>query len=202
MTLSPPSVQSRSVTVFRRMTDGLDLVARVVAGAGLIGMVLAITLQVLYRYFLDQSLAWTEEVSRFLFIFTSFIAITVAHRRQMHAGYSSLVTKLPLAVRRVVIIGVDMVSIAFFVVVGLSSRNLIEIGFDSKAPATGMPMAWIYFVFPVFAALGTVFSLEHIVLHLRGDADELLSADEDRAVAEEAAGVIGDSPAEGRSATK
>lgn len=184
------------------MTDGLDLAARLIAGAGLIGMVAVITLQVLFRYFLDQSLAWTEEVSRFLFIVASFIAITVAHRRQLHAGFSSLVTKLPVAARRTVIIGVDVVSIAFFVVVGLSSRNLIEIGFDSLAPATGIPMAWVYFVFPVFAMLGIVFSVEHIVLHLRGDADELLSADEDRAVAEEASGAIASGgQSDGRSTT-
>ncbi|MGV0745059.1 TRAP transporter small permease [Mycolicibacterium sp. XJ870] len=200
MTLSAQPAESRSYTMFRQFTDGLDAVARVVAGAGLIGMVVVITLQVLFRYFLDQSLAWTEEVSRFLFIFTSFIAITVAHRRQMHAGYSSLVTKLPVGVRRIVIIGVDLVSIAFFVVVGLSSRKLIDIGIDSTAPATGMPMAWIYLVFPVFAVLGVVFSIEHIALHLRAGADDLLSADEDRAVAEEAAGAIGDGPEHERSA--
>ncbi len=200
MILSAQSAENRSYTAFRRFTDGLDAVARVVAGAGLIGMVVVITLQVLFRYFLDQSLAWTEEVSRFLFILTSFIAITVAHRRQMHAGYSSLVTKLPVTVRRIVIIGVDLVSIAFFVVVGLSSRKLIDIGFDSTAPATGMPMAWIYLVFPVFAVLGVVFSIEHIVLHLRAGADNLLSADEDRAVAEEAAGAIGNGPDHERSA--
>lgn len=190
--------QGRAATAFHRLTDGIDLVARIVAGAGLIGMVVVITLQVLFRYFLDQSLAWTEEISRFLFILTSFIAITVAHRRQMHAGYSSLVTKLPTGIRRTVIIGVDLISIAFFVVVGLSSRKLIEVGFDSLAPATGIPMAWIYLVFPVFAALGIVFSLEHIVVHLSGGADVLLSADEDRAVAAEAAGAVGNGPIDGR----
>ncbi|MDV3124224.1 TRAP transporter small permease [Mycobacterium sp. 21AC1] len=186
--------------VFHRVADGLDVVARVIAGAGLIGIVVVITLQVLFRYVLDESLAWTEEISRFLFILTSFVAITVAHRRQLHAGYSSLVTKLPVAVRRTVIIGVDVISIAFFVVVGLSSRKLIEVGLDSQAPATGVPMAWIYLVFPLFALLGIVFSLEHILVHLRGDADVLLSADEDRAVAEEAAGAIG-VRSDGRSTT-
>ncbi|MGV9798440.1 TRAP transporter small permease [Mycobacterium sp. NPDC003449] len=193
--------RNQAVGAFGRFADGVDMVARAVAAAGLVGMIVVITLQVLFRYFLDQSLAWTEEISRFLFIAASFIAITVAHRRQMHAGYSSLVTKFPVPVRRIVILAVDAISIAFFVVVGLSSRNLIEIGFDSKAPATGMPMAWIYFVFPVFAVLGVVFSLEHIVMHLRGGADELLSADEDRAVAEEAAGAIGDDHNDGRSAS-
>jgi TRAP-type transport system small permease protein len=203
MTPSDQTGQSRgrAATALHRLTDGIDLVARIAAGAGLIGMVVVITLQVLFRYFLDQSLAWTEEISRFLFIFTSFIAITVAHRRQMHAGYSSLVTKLPTSIRRAVIIGVDLISVAFFAVVGLSSHNLIEVGFDSLAPATGIPMAWIYLVFPVFAVLGIVFSLEHIVIHLTGGAEVLLSADEDRAVASEAAGVIGDGSTDGRSTT-
>ncbi|CAN5674217.1 hypothetical protein BH11ACT6_BH11ACT6_40440 [soil metagenome] len=181
--------------IFHRVCGWLDLLARIIAGAGLIGMVLAITLQVLFRYFLDQSLAWTEEASRFLFVFTSFIAITVAHRRQMHAGYSSLVTKLPITPRRLVILGVDVISIVFFVVVAISSQPLIEVGFESLAPATGIPMAWIYLVFPLFAFFGVVFSIEHIVVHLRGGADVLLSADEDRAVAAEAAAAIGDTTA-------
>jgi TRAP-type C4-dicarboxylate transport system permease small subunit len=191
-----PDTAARS-GAFHRVCDGLDLFARVIAGAGLIGMVVVITLQVLFRYFLNQSLAWTEEMSRFLFVITCLIAITVAHRRQMHAGYSSLVTKLPIPVRRTLIIAVDLISIAFFVVVGFSSRPLIEIGFESLAPATGIPMAWIYLVFPLFGLLGVVFSIEHIVLHLHGGADVLLSADEDRAVADEMAAAIGDEPADG-----
>lgn len=177
--------------VYSRTCDRLDLIARVIAGAGLVGMVVVITLQVLFRYFLDQSLAWTEETSRFLFVVTSFIAITVAHRRQMHAGYSTLVTKLPNAVRRIVIMIVDLICVAFFVVIAVSSMPLIENGFESLAPATGIPMAWVYLVFPLFAFFGVVFSVEHLVLHLRGDADNLLSADEDRAVADEAASVSG-----------
>lgn len=185
--------------LFTQVCDGLDLVARIIAGAGLIGMVVVITLQVLFRYFLDQSLAWTEETSRFLFVFTSFIAITVAHRRQMHAGYSSLVVKFPVPVRRIVIIAVDVISIAFFVVVAVSSQPLIEVGFESMAPATGIPMGLIYFVFPLFAFFGVVFSIEHILKHLRGDADELLSADEDRAVTAEAAAAAGDK--DGRNAS-
>ena len=188
------------MSAFHRITDGLDLMARAVAAIGLIGIVVVITLQVLFRYFLDQSLAWTEEVSRFLFILTSFVAITVAHRRQMHAGYASLVTKLPVNVRRIVIIVVDLIGIAFFVVVGISSRNLIEVGMDSHAPATGMAMAWIYLVFPLFAVLGVVFTLEHIVIHLKGDAEDLVSADA-HAAAEEAVDVLRDGPTDKRSTT-
>jgi TRAP-type transport system small permease protein len=181
---------SGPAAALHRAGDAVDLAARVVAGLGLVGMIVVILLQVLFRYFLDQSLAWTEEVSRFLFVLTSMVAIPVAHRRAMHAGYASLVQRLSLGVRRTVILGVDLVSIAFYVVVGVSSRNLIEVGFDSTAPATGMDLGWIYLVFPVFAVLGVVFSLEHLVDHATGEAGSLISADEDRAVAEEAAAVI------------
>ncbi|OZM76926.1 TRAP transporter small permease [Pseudonocardia sp. MH-G8] len=174
-------------SAFHRVADALDLLARVLAGAGLVGIVLVIAVQVLFRYVLDQSLAWTEEASRFLLVVASLMAITVAHRRLMHAGYSSAVTRLPTSVRRAVIVVVDLITVAFFAVVGLSSRNLIVVGLDSQAPATGIPMAAIYLVFPVFAVVGIVFSLEHVALHLTGSADELLSADESRAVVEEAA---------------
>jgi TRAP-type transport system small permease protein len=191
--------RGRAAAAIHRVGDVLDLVARVVAGSGLVAMVIVIALQVLYRYVLDQSLAWTEEISRFLLVLVSFLAITVAHRRLMHAGYSSAVTKLPTSVRRALIIGVDLISVAFFAVVGLSSRNLIEVGLDSQAPATGLPMAGIYLVFPVFAVLGVVFSLEHIAIHLTGGEDVLLAADEDRAVADEAAAATEDLPAAERS---
>jgi TRAP-type C4-dicarboxylate transport system permease small subunit len=174
-------------SAFHRVADALDLLARVLAGAGLVGIVLVIVVQVLFRYVLDQSLAWTEEISRFLLVVASLMAITVAHRRMMHAGYSSVVRTLPPPVRRALIVVVDLIGVAFFAVVGLSSRNLVAVGLDSQAPATGIPMAVVYLVFPVFAVVGIVFGLEHVVQHLSAPVDQLLSADEDRAVAQEAA---------------
>lgn len=180
-----------------RVAAALDLVARLAAGAGMVGIIVVIALQVVFRYFLDQPLAWTEEVSRFLFILTSFLAITIAHRRAMHAGYTSVVARMPAAGRRASVLFADVVGVAFYLIVGFSSRNLIEVGLESTAAATGIPMAIVYLVFPLTALLGTVFCLEHLIDHANGDAEDLVTADDQRAAEEAARTLAGVDAADG-----
>ena len=52
---------------FRRFVDVVDRLARVLAATGLATLVVLIVTQVLFRYLVDQSLAWTEATSRYVF---------------------------------------------------------------------------------------------------------------------------------------
>src|SRR5208337_2688210 len=66
----------------------------------LICMTLVVTLQIVCRYILQELPPWSEELSRYLFIWTNFVGAGVALARSSHVSIDSLVARLPDSVRR------------------------------------------------------------------------------------------------------
>lgn len=75
-----------------RLVDAVILVA-------VIGMVCLITLQVSSR-FIGASIPWTEELSRFLFIWTIWLGLAAGFRNGQHPAVTLLPDLLPASARR------------------------------------------------------------------------------------------------------
>lgn len=58
-------------------------------------MVLVIFFQVIMRYIFNNSLPWSEELGKFLFVWISWIGISIGHRRGEHIKIELLTGKLP-----------------------------------------------------------------------------------------------------------
>ena len=130
---------------------------KVFTGALLAAMVIVILLQVTFRYALNLSLAWTEEVGRYLFVWICLFGASLAYRYGQHSGYETLVAAMPAAVGRWVTRGVDVLVAIFSIVLIVSSKELIEAGMGQVTPATQLVIAYIYFAFPLSAVTTLIF---------------------------------------------
>ena len=130
---------------------------RAFTGTLLAAMVIVILLQVTFRYALNLSLAWTEEVGRYLFVWICLFGASLAYRYGQHSGYETVVAAMPAGVGRWVMRGVDVLVAVFSVVLILSSRELIEAGMGQLTPATQFRIAYIYLAFPLSAVTMLIF---------------------------------------------
>jgi TRAP-type C4-dicarboxylate transport system permease small subunit len=117
----------------------------------LAAMVLVILLQVVFRYALNLSLAWTEEVGRYLFVWVCLFGASLAYRLGQHSGYESLVRALPGGAARAVAIGVHLLVAVFAIVLVVASKELIEGGMGQFTPATQIRIGYVYLAFPLSA---------------------------------------------------
>ena len=90
---------SRRVGAFRR---SYERTMQALAAVGMGVVVVIMVLQVLYRYFLSDSLAWAEEVCRALLIWNCFLFAGIAFQRGEMASVGSFVRGLQPALRVVV----------------------------------------------------------------------------------------------------
>ncbi len=133
---------------------------KVFTGTLLAAMVVVILLQVTFRYALNLSLAWTEEVGRYLFVWICLFGASLAYRYGQHSGYETLVAALPAAAGRWVTRGVDVLVAVFSVVLIVSSRELIEAGMGQVTPATQFRIAYVYLAFPLSAVVTLIFVVD------------------------------------------
>ena len=118
--------------------------------------------EVVFRYFLNHSLFWVEELSRFLFLWLIVLGIGMAFRRSMHFAMRTLVDSLEKRWRRVAGL---MVCLAIF----LTALLLIFAGgelawFAKEQTSSGMEVSrfWFYLAIPL-GGLVTLLSIPGLI---------------------------------------
>jgi TRAP-type C4-dicarboxylate transport system permease small subunit len=129
----------------RLLNDGLKYVV-----IGLLwAMVIAVFLQVVFRFVLDQPLAWTEEVARYLLVWITFMGASYAMSQRAHIGVDVLVRLLPRAPQKTVHLLSVMISLVFFLVVVQQGYLLMQKTMTQVSSVLHIPMGWVYLAIPL-----------------------------------------------------
>ena len=124
--------------------------------------VAAVTAQVIFRYGIEASLSWSEELSRYSFIWSIFIGTSVATRRNQHIVVDAFVKGMPGAAQRWLGIANVLICAAFFVLFAYVSILLVQNAIPQKSASLEISIAWVY----ASAVLGAVLTVLHLVTAL------------------------------------
>lgn len=108
----------------------------------LFGVVL---LQVGFRYILDSPFVWSEELSRYLFIWISLLGWTLAARNKTHINVVLLLNLCPPGLRRGLAMFNDVATAAFALV-------LLRYGTDMAIRSLDVPTITLFFGFALIYA--------------------------------------------------
>lgn len=108
-------------------------------------MVLAVCWQVITRFVLKNPSTTTEEILRYLLVWTTMVGGAYAYGRRKHLSINMLTKKLSPRGQKILDIGVQLVVIAFCVVVMiLGDLRLVETTFNQISSALHLPMPYVY----------------------------------------------------------
>ncbi len=116
--------------------------------------------QVVSRYVFGISLSFTEEISRFLFVWVVMLGSALVMRDKSHAAITIFVDCLPKFIKKIVAIFVYFVSLSFLGLLVYHGWKLTLITHMQPAAATGIPMSCAYFAIPAGAFFMLVFLFE------------------------------------------
>lgn len=152
------SVQTGPLAVFDRILRMVDLVSFWVIGAVMASMATLVSLQVFYRYALNSSLDFADELSRFFFVAAIFFALPHGIRAGVHVGIDLFVRLLPQVWQRALFRLVCALSAGLMLAVG-SMGWVAAINRWAELMPTLPISSGLYFVPVVVAGL-------HSFLHL------------------------------------
>jgi TRAP-type C4-dicarboxylate transport system permease small subunit len=128
---------------------------------------LLIIAEVALRGLADTSLIITDELSRYLMIWTAMLAATVLVYEDGHLRTTVLPDALPPRAARALYVVCDVVTLCFLGVVAGASLALIVQMKEQNTITLGVSMLWFYAALPVCASLMFALTLRAMVLRLR-----------------------------------
>jgi TRAP-type C4-dicarboxylate transport system permease small subunit len=121
-------------------------------------LVLGLGLQVFFRYVLNASLSWSEELSRFCFIWSIYLGASLAVKKEQHVRVTAQFLLIPKKWRFAVWMFTDIVWAVFNIVFAIEGIGLVRHAFQFPeiSPALEWNSAWLYMVIPAGFLLMTL----------------------------------------------
>jgi TRAP-type C4-dicarboxylate transport system permease small subunit len=145
------------------MDKAIDAICRVIdlAVAALLAMMVVLVFgNVVLRYAFNSGITVSEEMSRWLFVWMTFLGALVALKEHGHLGTDMLVSRLPRLGKRICLAVGQLLMLWCTWLLFAGSLAQVKINWDVEAPVTGASVGLFY-------ASGVVFAVPAFLLLLR-----------------------------------
>ncbi|HXM81431.1 MAG TPA: TRAP transporter small permease [Burkholderiales bacterium] len=130
-------------------------------------LIVPVTLQIISRYtHLIPSYIWTEELSRFLFIWMVMLGAMIGIREHTHFEvdvWPDLAPK-PTALLRIIS---DVLVLVFALVFVWWGIEFVRFGWDQLSELAELPMPWIFIAWPLAGVTWVIFLGESLAANFR-----------------------------------
>jgi TRAP-type transport system small permease protein len=133
------------------------------------GMVLvfSILLQIFSRIAMTHPFSWTEELSRFAFVWFCFLGSAYTLRMKLHLGIDYLYQKFGQRMRRVLDFIIQGLILFFGGLMLYTGLLMVKVTAIQRSPILRLPMSYIYVVLPICGFYIVVFSIYQLSLLAR-----------------------------------
>jgi TRAP-type C4-dicarboxylate transport system permease small subunit len=107
-------------------------------------MVVLVFGNVVLRYVFNSGIVFSEEVSRFVFMWLTLIGALVVMKDNAHLGMSSVVDRLGETGKRLCRFVSDSLTLACCLLLAHGTWKQVVIGMDNRSPVTDVPLGLVY----------------------------------------------------------
>lgn len=177
-----------------KLLNGYCRLLELAVVAALAVMVVLVFGNVVLRYGFNSGITVSEELSRWAFVWMTFLGAIIAVKEGGHLGTDMLVGRLGPAGKKICLALAESLMLYACWLIYSGSLAQTKINIDVEAPVSGWSMGWVYGVGVLFAVSAGVFHLHKLARLLTGRLgdDELVAVKESEDLAQLEKGQSGD----------
>jgi TRAP-type C4-dicarboxylate transport system permease small subunit len=138
----------------------------------LVAMVVMVFGNVVLRYGFNSGITISDEMSRYCFIWLTYIGAMVAMREKGHLGVDTLVLRLPLSGKKVCFFLSEALMLLCNLLFLLGTWKMHELQVTNVSPVVGISMIWIYGIGYVVGVVMSIMNVQQLYLLLSGQLAE------------------------------
>jgi len=143
-TLLASAAPTRTATGITTIFKGLEKSLTLLMVLALVAMIALVFVNVVLRYGFNSGISISVELSRFLFVWVTFMGAVTALIRQEHLSVNTFADKLPAACRRVLDRVVTLVMLGCCLMLLKGSYDQTVLNWRNLSPISGIPVGVFY----------------------------------------------------------
>lgn len=151
---------------YSRLLDILERIEKLILTVSVPVMVILMVYQVILRYIFSASNSWSEELIRYLFIFSTMIAASIAVRRNSHLQIDIFINRLSERLKKIFTIVSTLAGIVFLCMLFVYCLELCAHAAKNISPGVGISMAVPYACMPMGSVLMILTSVEVVLKNI------------------------------------
>lgn len=160
------------LSAYSKFLGVIEFICRKLMGILMALMVIIMCYQVTLRYVFNNSNIWSEEITRYMFVYVVLLGSFVAVRRNSHLCVDFLLHIMKPGFRRIFTIITSLAVIAFLVYLLPLSYNLALSTMNSMSPGLKMPMGYVYMAIPIGDLLMILGMIEVVLRKITNTEEE------------------------------
>jgi TRAP-type C4-dicarboxylate transport system permease small subunit len=142
------------------LLNNLEKLILILLGILFAVMVTSLFYQIILRYFFHKANTWTEELTRYSFVWLVLLGSSVATRRGKQMNVDFVVNLMPKKLAKVNYVFTNLLINALFLVIMVYGFQLVSITHKQLSAGMQIPMSYIYLALPVGGSLMFLFTIE------------------------------------------
>lgn len=156
--------------IFLSVTDVAYRALRAVSVLVIACYFVLVLMQVFFRYVLNESLFWSEEIVRYGLVWGVMLGSAIVARERAHIRIEVIENFLPPTTKRGLQLVANLLSLAFCIILCWTGIDFVDRTWFQNSASLGVPMRAVYLAIPIGAALEAWFT---IAAWLRGEDTEI-----------------------------
>jgi TRAP-type C4-dicarboxylate transport system permease small subunit len=122
-----------------------------------------VMVNVIFRYFLNLGITWSEEVATGCFVWSVFLGAAAGYKLQIHVGVDMLVNMCPPTMKKIITIVVDSILLLINGYITYIAVIYLSLSYKKPTPVLNISTAYISSSILVGFALMTLYSIVFLI---------------------------------------
>lgn len=146
-----------------KVSKGLDRLCMLLLVVITAVMTGSLVIMIFGRNFFNTSFASLEEISRYTFVWLTFIGAAIAFKRKEHMGMDFIVSKLRGKAAKYVEVLQDIFALILFALFIYYGAELAVLNMNVVSLQSGIPMGYVYFIIPISGFIMAVHAVDNMI---------------------------------------
>ena len=149
------------------MMHRIDITVRVVVSAMITVFTVVILVSIFFRYVLNNSLVWSEQVCRYLYVWMVMLGMPVVYRAKGNVAFDLLYNKFSPRVKRLFHVITDLLIACFSGFLALQGLKYTILKGSTIITGIDIPQGYLYVSQPIGGVIMILFVIEHIISEMK-----------------------------------
>lgn len=155
------------------MMHRIDRTVRVIVSTMILVFTVVILVSIFFRYVLNDSLVWSEQVCRYLYVWMVMLGMPIVYRAKGNVAFDLFYNKFSTRIKHLFHVITDLLIACFSGFLALQGLKYTILKGSTIITGINLPQGYLYVSQTIGGVIMILFVIEHIIFEVKAGDDKV-----------------------------